>query len=240
MGDNSFFKYPRTKHIFTAHDGIIPRDDLLMTSDEAGLFLLHNQKVVIEEKVDGANLGFSISSNNEILVQNRAHYINSKTHRQFNVLDNWIEKHSASLFKLLRPNRDILFGEWLYAKHSLHYTTLPDYFLAFDIYDNIEKCFFNIKKRNELLQNTNISSIRVISEETNLNKESLLEYLESSSQYYNGFVEGIILRLERDTEPSLNGNVFLNRGKVVRSDFIQQIEESWTKQKFTKNILLNY
>lgn len=29
----------------------------------------------------------------------------------------------------------------------------------------------------------------------------------------------------------------LHRGKVVRPDFLQQIEEQWTRQKFTKNII---
>ena len=31
----------------------------------------------------------------------------------------------------------MLFGEWLFAKHSKHYTSLPAYFIAFDIYDKV-------------------------------------------------------------------------------------------------------
>merc|ERR1712183_1043987 len=134
MADSSFFKYPRTKHIFAAGTDCIPRDDLLMTTQETTRFCSPGQRIVIEEKVDGANLGFSINSNNQVLVQNRSHFVNSKTHKQFSVLDTWIEKHSWGLFAVLRPERDILFGEWLYAKHSIHYTSLPDYFLAFDIF----------------------------------------------------------------------------------------------------------
>lgn len=237
---SNFFKFPRTKHILTAGSGVVERDDLLMTSSEANEFFTRNQTVVIEEKVDGANLGFSIDSNNKILIQNRSHFVNSKTHKQFNVLDTWIEKHSSSLFEILRPNRDILFGEWVYAKHSIHYTTLPDYFLAFDFYDKEERRFFSIKERNETLQKTEIACVRTIAEVTNFNKDLLQEYLDSNSAYYSGLIEGIVVRLENGNKESLKSHVYENRGKVVQPGFVQQIEEQWTKQKFTKNILLNY
>ena len=78
----SLFKFPRTKHIFAASEDSIPRDDLLMTTKEADRFLGSN-RVVIDEKVDGANIGFSIDSNNRVHVQNRSHFVNSQTHKQF-------------------------------------------------------------------------------------------------------------------------------------------------------------
>ena len=37
--------------------------------------------------------------------------------------------------------RNILYGEWVYAKHSIHYTALPGYFIAFDIWDKQTKTF---------------------------------------------------------------------------------------------------
>ena len=30
---------------------------------------------------------------------------------------------------------EVLFGEWLWARHSVSYTKLPAYFVAFDIYN---------------------------------------------------------------------------------------------------------
>ena len=38
-------------------------------------------------------------------------------------------------------------GEWLYAKHSIHYTRLPDYFLAFDLYDRRTGVFHSSAER---------------------------------------------------------------------------------------------
>ena len=42
--------------------------------------------------------------------------------------------HNDSLYEILDQDT-ILFGEWLYAKHSISYNNLPDYFLAFDLYN---------------------------------------------------------------------------------------------------------
>ena len=42
-----------------------------------------------------------------------------------------------TLCQILEPERHVLFGEWLFAKHSKHYTSLPAYFIAFDIYDKV-------------------------------------------------------------------------------------------------------
>jgi hypothetical protein len=39
--------------------------------------------------------------------------------------------------------RFILFGEWVYAKHSIHYSKLPAYFIAFDIFDLQNQSFLS-------------------------------------------------------------------------------------------------
>ena len=41
----------------------------------------------------------------------------------------------ASGLEEMLGSRFILYGEWLYAKHSVHYRKLPHYFFEFDIYD---------------------------------------------------------------------------------------------------------
>ncbi len=74
------------------------------------------------------------------VVQGRNHIITSQTHEQFSKLDGWLEKHREDLESILDPNmngeeRLILYGEWIYARHSIKYSKLPDYFIAYDIYD---------------------------------------------------------------------------------------------------------
>ncbi len=40
----------------------------------------------------------------------------------------------SQLYELLK-DRYIMYGEWLYAKHTVFYDNLTHYFMEFDIYD---------------------------------------------------------------------------------------------------------
>ena len=177
------FKFPRTRHLFDAGGSGVSRDDLLLDAVEEAKFYSASptarkggkrqgppkqeaQLVSIEEKVDGANLGISVGADMQLLVQNRSHFVNSKTHAQFSTLDSWIEENSAALYELLESKNLVLFGEWLYAKHSIHYTRLPGYFMAFDLYDKTVGKFFSWRERNRRLEESGIPVVRQISETT--------------------------------------------------------------------------
>ena len=171
-----FFKFKRTKHIYDAGGNGVTRDDLIMTKKEADSFLKGNE-FVIEEKVDGANIGISIDNNYKIKVQNRSKFVNSTTHKQFSTLDAWLEKNSEDLYEILSPpGKFILFGEWLLAKHSVHYTRLPSYFLAFDIFDIENKKFLSVAERNDKLKDTSISRVHTICQEDNVSKKRVSQF----------------------------------------------------------------
>ena len=63
--------------------------------------------------------------------------------------------------------------------------------------------------------------------------------------FYDGPCEGIYLRIDDDTPGGGAGGVAGGQGqpysrhrtKLVRPDFLQQIEEQWTRQQLTKNII---
>jgi atypical dual specificity phosphatase len=141
-------KFCRTRHLLNL--GSATRDDLIMTVQEQSEFL--NREISIEEKIDGANLGFSIKDG-KITAQNRSHYVNASSHVQFKDIDKFIMKHSEELYEILEDGKYILYGEWLYAKHSIHYTNLPDCFIAFDLYNIKEKKFVSRNKLEEKLKN---------------------------------------------------------------------------------------
>lgn len=188
------FKFPRTKHLFDAGGSGVSRDDLLMDQGEESLFYTRSTKkgkaaaskrtrtgngnetlVAVEEKVDGANLGISLGEDMRFLIQNRSHYVNSKTHRQFAPLDSWLSEHSFGLFQVLGedPGNYVLFGEWLYAKHSIHYTRLPGYFMAFDIFDRKVGKFFSWRERSRRLEGSGIPIVRQIAETTLSGREDV-------------------------------------------------------------------
>jgi protein-tyrosine phosphatase len=112
--------FPRTPHLInlgaaTEDDDVIFKKSGkkdLDTAIDARLkhaFIIGSQ-IVIEEKVDGANLAFRLLSNGSIAVQNRSHFVTAQSGEQFKRLDSWVEKHSAQLLALLKSPRWILYG----------------------------------------------------------------------------------------------------------------------------------
>ena len=196
-----FFKFPRTRHLFDAGGSGVSRDDLLMDRGEEAVFYSQpatgrggrgrgsqqrQQLVALEEKVDGANLGISMGADWQLQVQNRSHFVNSKTHSQFSCLDSWLEDNSAALYEVLESDKLVLFGEWLYAKHSIHYTRLPGYFMAFDLYDKKEAKFFSWRERNRRLNDSGIPIVRQISETTISGRKDV-------SKVHNGLGRALLL-----------------------------------------------
>ena len=174
-------------------------------------------------------MGISIDENYKIMVQNRSHYVNSKSASQFKPLDKWVYDHRDDLYEVL-DNDHILFGEWLYAKHSISYDNLPDYFLAFDLYNKREKVFYNRNILEEKLQNTNIKMVRVMYE-GKIDKNKLLKMIEEKSNYTDSRVEGVYLKV-------FDSNYVKYRCKLVRNDFIAG-NEHWSKKIIEQNKIAN-
>lgn len=71
---------------------------MLVSKKELATYFESGDSVDICEKVDGAQMGFSIDENYKINVQNRSHYVNAKSHKQFKSLDKWLNTHSGDLY----------------------------------------------------------------------------------------------------------------------------------------------
>lgn len=148
-----FFRFPHTPHLAWLGEGE-PRDDKVMANAEASDFLAH--EVVLEEKADGANLGFSVDGSLKILAQNRGQYLTEPYEGQFGRLREWLEPRADDLALALADSL-ILFGEWCAARHSLEYTALPDWFLAFDVFDRRAGQFWSTYRRDALVQSLGLA-----------------------------------------------------------------------------------
>ena len=215
------YKFPRTPHLLDL--GAATSDDI--HADMSSLRI--EGHVVITEKIDGANMGFSLSPDrSQIVVQNRSHYVNSSTHEQFKKLGLWVERHREELYQLLDRDpffaeRYILFGEWVFATHSIPYAHLPDYFIAYDLYDRATQTWEHTQGLRRLLSSTTISVVPVIHEGIPPTDDVLRAMVQSKSSFYDGRVEGVYVKVERDTRVAF-------RGKIVRDDFIAG-NEHWTR-----------
>lgn len=232
-------KFPRTRHILSL--GAATRDDLIMTPADANAFLSASpgQLLVVQEKVDGANLGVSIDPATLALrAQNRSHFVNSASHLQFKGLQHWLEEHREALWPLLSQGggdlggadsfgRFVLFGEWCSVAHSIHYVQLPDVFVAFDLYDSVRQRFLSSQRLRALLEGTGISMVRDLLQGSKFSSQQLAALVDSPSQYYDGPVEGVYVRKDE-------GEWLIDRAKIVRADFLVH-PEGWTKGKTVYN-----
>ena len=217
-------KFPRTKHLYNL--GSATRDDLILDKDKVSEFL--NTPIHIEEKIDGANMGISIKDY-KIIVQNRSHYVTSAYHAQFKLLDNWVTSHMEDLWAILEDETKILFGEWVYAKHSINYINLPDYFIAFDLYDVNEGRFYSRERLENKLKGTSIHLIPTVKSGSFKTVEDIVKLVRSDSMFYDGPIEGVYVR-------KCNDKWLETRAKIVRNDFICG-DEHWAKGMLTKNTL---
>lgn len=223
---SDFFKFPHTPHLAWLGDGD-PRDDKVLTASETEAFLGHT--VLLEEKVDGANLGFSVDSNGSIRVQNRGQYLHRPFNGQFTRLNGWLTIHEEALFEAL-GNSLMLFGEWLAAVHSLEYTSLPDYFLMFDVYDRSERRFWSTARRNALAARCGLCVIHQLGM-GHYRMSSLKRMLGTTPSAYRDLgCEGIYLRYDDD-------DWLLARAKLVHPDFVQSIGEHWRSRSLRWNAL---
>jgi atypical dual specificity phosphatase len=172
-----------------------------------------------------------IGSDGKIQAQNRSHYVCSESHAQFKKLSQWIETKKISLMTILSGGNYIIYGEWLYAKHSINYTNLPDYFVMFDLYDVDTKTFFSRAHLEKLIEGTGICLVPLIYK-GKATLEKLKSLVQTKSNFYDGTIEGVYVR-------SFIGNKLKHRAKIVRADFICG-DEHWTKNKPIANTVVKY
>ena len=161
-------------------------------------------------------------------------------HPQYDLFKQWATVKRYVLEERL-ATRFILFGEWVYARHSVFYRRLSHYFFEFDIYDKEAEAFLDLEQRLKLLDGASIETVPVV--HIGALKRSDLEGLIGPSPFASEFenpttkrtdnlMEGVYLRTEA------NG-VVTGRAKFVRPEFVEKIKQSthWQHQAMVPNEL---
>lgn len=223
---NKFFRFPHTPHLAWLGEKE-PRGDKLLDSPEVEALL--SSEVLVEEKLDGANLGISWGNDGLLRVQNRGAYLEAPYRGQFSRLNQWLMQHLAS-FQAHLPKHVILFGEWCAARHSLDYAALPDWFLAFDVYDRQAQHFWNRENRNALASQLGLTVVPLLEKEHFTLKQLENLVLAGHSAYRNGPLEGVVIRQDGPQWCE-------RRAKLVHPNFVQQIEAHWRTRALEWNEL---
>lgn len=218
-----FYRFPHTAHLAWLAPGN-PRTDKVLSPPEVREVL--SGEVIVEEKVDGANLGFSLDGAGILRAQNRGSYLDVDAPRgQWKPLKRWLARHRQALTEALGPDL-MLFGEWCYALHSIPYTRLPDWFLAFDVFDRAQGFFWSAERRNLLLRPLGIRAVPELGRGQHTLEQ--LKQLLGNSQLADGPMEGLYVRREEEGR-------LVARAKLVRAEFVQTIEEHWSKRPLVEN-----
>jgi ATP-dependent RNA circularization protein (DNA/RNA ligase family) len=235
------YKYPRTPHIEGSR--FQPGDDDL---DCAPFADLQGKYIVVEEKLDGANTGVSFSRDGKLLLQSRGHFLDGgPRERQFALFKTWATSHQQRLWELL-ADRYVLYGEWLYAKHTIFYDTLPHYFFEFDLLDSKTGDFLSTDRRHELLKDSPVVSVPILWRGLAQSVEHL-QSLVTRARYKSGawrdrlLAEAQLRRhdielIQRQTDNSdLSEGLYIKveaegrafeRYKFVRASFLQSVSDS--------------
>jgi ATP-dependent RNA circularization protein (DNA/RNA ligase family) len=194
----------------------------------ADVALLLSDVVVVEEKVDGANLGFSVDADGGLLAQSRGSYVDTDAPSgQWKPLKRWLAPRRHAIADALAPDL-MLFGEWCYAVHSIRYTRLPDWFLAFDVFDRSRREFWSAERRDKLAAELDVVTVPTLGR-GHYDLADLRAFLDAS-RLTDGPAEGIYVRRE-------SAGRLEQRAKLVRPEFVQAIEMHWSKRAFEANRL---
>ena len=233
---DDFTKYPRTPHLF----GSRGTDDDKHLGQRESLDFIADASLIVEEKLDGTNVGVHFTSAGRMVLQCRGHEIGTGMHAQYDLFKQWTMGKRPVLEAMLE-DRLLLFGEWLYARHSVHYRRLPHYFFEFDIYDKQRQVFLDLASRLERLAGTGILTVPVVHRGPATADE--LGKLVGPSRFDSVFenpltgrtdnlMEGLYLRTEAA------GGV-TGRAKLVRPEFVEKVKQSehWQQQALVPNLL---
>ena len=179
----------------------------------------------VEEKVDGASVGIMLDEELHPVVRNKDHILNKGYLRkkndttakiQFRPLWNWVYQHVDELHHLKGHS---VYGQWMLAQHGMEYDSLPDWFIAHDLFDHEERKWVDPWKARFLLEACGFYTpwLKWARNPDN-RRPTVEEYLamarEPSALTNTEPAEGIYLKVS-------NGKWIVNRFKMVRQDFVQ-------------------
>lgn len=254
--EDIIIKYPRTPHLQGSR--LQPGDEDLR---QRRFSEISGRPLVLEEKIDGANTAISFTEKGELRLQSRGHFLTGGAReKHYDLMKQWAAVHKDRLYEAL-GSRYVMYGEWMYAKHTIYYDLLPNFFMEFDILDREKGLFLDTPSRHALISGLSVNSCPVLASGVFSRIEDIVSYLGDSNYiscdhiaHLREDAERLGLdadRICRETDPSRtmegiyikveeNGEV-VDRMKYVRASFLQTVEESqshWLDRPIVPNRII--
>lgn len=216
--------FPRTLHL--PYKPNASKDDVI--AEEAEAAVVFEEEVHIEEKIDGASVGLTIWEDHP-LIRNRDHILrkgymkDTPAKKQFTSLWNWWYDHRERFEKLEGFS---VYGEWMKAQHGIFYNRLPDWFIAYDLFDHKSGYFLAPRTARRLLQNVGFV-VPVIRWKGKVESYDQFEELANMpATWADDKAEGVYVKVD-------NAEVVKHRFKMVRQDFLRG--QFWDGKTMLKN-----
>lgn len=203
---DQFYKFPRTPHI---HGSVVVDDDRTISEKEFHN-LVSTMEGIVQEKLDGANVGIHFRNENSIVLQKHSGIIEKREKAQYNVFRMWAYENMPLLWNLLHT-KYVLFGEWLWNTHAVFYSKLPAYFIAYDLLEKETEKFLSYDRLKDILGGS-LPIVPILFRGKIKNIEQL-KALIKKSEFSDGIAEGVYVRFER-------GSYVIARCKLKRDTFV--------------------
>jgi hypothetical protein len=194
-------------------------------------------------------------------LQSRGHFLTGgPREKHFALLKTWASCHQRRLHELI-GERYVLYGEWVYAKHTIFYDALPHYLLEFDLLDRDTGVFLDTPSRDALLDRALVPAVPVLYRGPMPERlEQLVELVRPSLYKRPGWRERLAekaaaqgldpARVLAETDPSElseglyikveEGGEVVGRYKYVRASFLSAVVDSgshWLARPIVENEL---
>lgn len=221
--------YPKIPHL--PFNPNLSEGDIVASNDTAKI-LWESDKIYVQEKVDGSNLGIAVVDGHPVM-RNRDKFLSKgerktgASRQQFKPSWNWFYENKAKFEQLEGYS---IYGEWLLAVHGIHYNQLHDWFYVYDILDQRKCLFLDTLEASRLAQSVGLQFMQPLYTGKITDYNTLTDLANGETQLAPGHKrEGVVVKVS-------DGKYITHLFKMVRKDYIQG--QFWNPEILTKNTLI--
>lgn len=224
-------EYPKTPHL--PHKPNTDSLDRVATAQDVAV--IYQKPIAVEEKIDGASCGMAMDADGNPIIRNRDHILrkgyvkDTAAKKQFTSTWNWFYENKGRFKYVNEQGPYSVFGEWCLAQHGIQYTKLPDWFIAYDVYDFEKRRFLDPALARSILKDAGFSLPRLFHiGPFEGSFEDMERWANETAEWAETKAEGVYIKVY-DNE----SNAIIDRFKMVREDFVRG--QFWNPKKLTKN-----
>ncbi|MHB8897046.1 MAG: RNA ligase family protein [Candidatus Geothermincolia bacterium] len=206
--------YPRIPHL--APSDAATRDDRLLSAPTRDVVLF--SEIAVEEKLDGSNVTLWLNENRGLECAGRSGPGAMDRGGQLGRLRAWASEHHSRVGAAL-AEADILYGEWLWLRHSVFYDRLPSFLVVLDL-ASVSHGLLPLTERNRLCRQAGLATPPCLFTGVPGTLEALFG-LCGQSRFGHEAMEGLVVR------DASSGPV----AKLLAPGFRRKSDEEWRKAR---------